>query len=204
MLKQLNVQTETNHYKPLFAISESLFEYVTTMVCVAIRGEPVIGVIHDPFSQKTFWAWKDVAVSENLRKIRDEPVNRMAAVKNAEVIISRSHSGEAREFVKAVFGDKTPIVEAGGAGYKVLQVVHGKATTYIHTTHIKKWDLCAGNAILDTLGGKMTTLDKESISYRSTEPVVNKNGVVATLRNPDYYAKHVYNFYQQLKFVKST
>ena len=27
------------------------------MVCIAIRGEPVVGVIHKPFSGKTAWGW---------------------------------------------------------------------------------------------------------------------------------------------------
>ena len=38
-----------------------------------------------------------------------------------------------------------------------------KADLYIHVTYIKKWDICAGNAILKALGGHMTSLSEEVI-----------------------------------------
>lgn len=76
-------------------------------------------------------------------------------------------------------------------GYKVLQVVFDNATAYIHTAHIKKWDLCAGNAILNGLGGKMTDLFNKEISYVSDEEVSHNNGLLATLTNHKYYIDKV-------------
>lgn len=188
-----------------FSTTESLFQYVTTMVCVAIRGEPVIGIIHNPFTLKTVWAWKDVAVSESLRRIQDEPASRMAAVKNPKIIVSRSHSGDVKKMINTVFGETTPITIAAGAGYKVLEVVFGNATNYIHLTEIKKWDLCAGHAILNALKGQMTTLRNKPILYeRNPETFVNKDGVIASLNNHNYYAGKVFDYFQQLDLLKKT
>ena len=43
-----------------------------------------------------------------------------------------------------MFEQGVDVTAAAGAGYKVLQVVNGHTDLYYHSTHIKKWDLCAG------------------------------------------------------------
>jgi len=50
--------------------------------------------------------------------------------------------------VKAVMGDKAEVIKAGGAGYKIIELFNGGAETYFHEGKIKKWDICAGQAIL--------------------------------------------------------
>eukprot|EP00105_Crassostrea_gigas_P003051 XP_011415785.1 PREDICTED: inositol monophosphatase 3 isoform X1 [Crassostrea gigas] len=156
---------------------ENLKQYVTVMICVAVNGQPTIGVIHKPFEQKTVWAWVGSGHSSNLQMIKNkredgDPYN---------IIISRSHTGDVMESVKESLGNNTNIVKAGGAGYKTLEVIEGRADAYVHTTRIKKWDICAGNAILSAFHGKMTTLEGAFIDYSSRREVVNNNGLLATL-----------------------
>lgn len=40
------------------------------MICVAVKGDPVIGVVHFPFSKQTYWAWIDNVKSENLKGVK--------------------------------------------------------------------------------------------------------------------------------------
>lgn len=74
-LRDVNVAPEdlTVWIDPLDAtkeFTEKLFHYVSVMICVAVKGEPIIGVVHFPFSQKTYWAWKDEGMSENLASVK--------------------------------------------------------------------------------------------------------------------------------------
>jgi inositol monophosphatase 3 len=62
---------------------------------------------------------------------------------------------------------------------------------YIHVTLIKKWDLCAGNAILNALGGNMTDLKGTTIDYSGQDvKVKNEGGVLAALsRHSEFLQK---------------
>ncbi|XP_056149310.1 inositol monophosphatase 3 [Lampris incognitus] len=160
--------------------TENLLQYVTTMVCVAVEGKPVLGVIHKPFTGYTAWAF--VGQGSNVRP------RSSYSVSPPKVIVSRSHAGKVKNFIQDAFGNNTTIIPAGGAGYKVLSLLEpppnepestDQADIYIHVTYIKKWDICAGAALLATLGGQMTTLQGKDIDYSGTE--ANKEGLVASV-----------------------
>lgn len=80
------------------------------MVCVAIKGYATIGVIHNPFTLKTVWAWKGKASSEDLAKVKSEES------KNHIIVVSRSHSGGVKTMTSKVFGDDAHVIDAAGAG----------------------------------------------------------------------------------------
>lgn len=157
--------------------TENLLKFVTTMVCVAVDGKPVIGVIHQPFTDFTAWALGHEANVHARSSYSTTP---------SKVIISRSHSGQVNSFVHGAFGNSTTTIQAGGAGYKVLSLLDfpagesmDQADVYVHITFIKKWDICAGDALLRALGGRMTTLKGEEIDYRDAP--LNKGGLVASV-----------------------
>ncbi|KAM9166064.1 Golgi-resident adenosine 3',5'-bisphosphate 3'-phosphatase [Pangshura tecta] len=184
--KEVPAESVTVWIDPLDATheyTEDLRQYVTTMVCVAVNGEPVIGVIHKPFSAYTAWAMVDGGSNVKARSSYSERTPR--------IIVSRSHAGKVEQVARQTFGNKTVIIPAGGAGYKVLALLdvpdkkQEKADVYIHVTYIKKWDICAGNAVLKALGGHMTTLTGKEISYTGSDG--NEGGLLASI-NVDHQA----------------
>ncbi|XP_049863178.1 putative inositol monophosphatase 3 [Schistocerca gregaria] len=157
--------------------TENLLQYVTTMICVAVKGKPILGIIHKPFEQEpnTYWGWVGKGTSSNIKYVPDNNLNK--------IIISRSHTGNTKNITHLAFGNDAKIVEAGGAGYKSLQVATGNFDAYVHTTAINKWDICAGNAVIKALGGQMTTLSNESIDYSWGSQAENTAGLLATVKN---------------------
>ncbi|XP_012286266.1 putative inositol monophosphatase 3 [Orussus abietinus] len=164
--------------------TEDLLQYVTTMVCVTVKGEPVIGVIHKPFdSKRTYWSWIDHGSSENLNNLPGPQKN-----KTPLLTVSRSHAGQVHTIAKAAFGEDVQVISAAGAGYKALELVVGNATAYIHTTAIKKWDICAGTAIIRALGGTVTPLfGPPDISFGPTDSTSLSLGLLATMKDHNWY-----------------
>ena len=74
-----------------------------------------------------------------------------------------------------------------GAGYKAIEVVENKQDVYVHTTIIKKWDICAGDAILRTLGGKQTDLRGNDINYSHNLDPKSEHGLIATMHDHETY-----------------
>ena len=60
------------------------------------------------------------------------------------------------------------------------QILRGRADAYLHTTLIKKWDVCAGNALLHAGLGHMTTLRGDLIDYSAGGSLVVEGGLLAT------------------------
>ena len=85
------------------------------------------------------------------------------------------------------FFSKSETESAAGAGYKVLQVLKGKSDLYYHSTFIKKWDLCAGDAMLRAAGGQLMTRKKQLLTYEYFTEPLNKDGVLASLANSQWF-----------------
>ena len=78
-----------------------------------------------------------------------------------------SYSGTSEKVLKEAMGEKVHITKAGGAGYKIVELFNGGAESYFHDNKIKKWDICAGEAILrSTCYGKFTDMSGQRIDYR--------------------------------------
>ncbi|KAL3093085.1 hypothetical protein niasHT_022535 [Heterodera trifolii] len=188
--------------------TEGLTQFVTVMACVAVDGKPIFGAIHAPFSNETVFGMVDYGLFDS----NGLPINSLPHKGNERqktILVSRSHAGTVSDLVKRAFANDSaafvvePAVPVGRS--LSLPLISFLSLSfldlYIHTTAIKKWDLCAGDALIRSAGGALLGLDNGlPIDYSAGAATLNSvdkskihtNGFVMALRSP-------YSFYEQFK-----
>ena len=170
------------------------------MLCITVDKQPIVGIVYAPFTDKLgefievdrrrslhydplqVWAWVDVGHSP----IKREKHSLLELHKPTidEIIVSRSHAGRVHQILPALYRDKQyRIIPAAGSGYKTVQLLEEYADYYLHVTSIKKWDVCAPDALLRASHGSLTTLTNRTISYdhRSSDMLITE-GLLGTYK----------------------
>ncbi|MFH4980208.1 hypothetical protein AB6A40_006917 [Gnathostoma spinigerum] len=161
--------------------TEQLYEYVTVMMCIAYEGQPVFGAIYQPFTDSLVLGLVDWGVMNSDGK---KVTSSFQYNTSNTIVISRSHSGDVESLARKAFGSEYKIKKAGGSGYKILTLINHLSDIYLHRTRIKKWDTCAGDALVRAAGGAMIDLNASPLDYgRDTDPV-NRNGLFASVDKP--------------------
>lgn len=173
--------------------TEGLLDNVTVLIGIAHKGRAIAGVINQPFYNyqlgagavlgRTIWGMPGLgAFGFQLQEVPDG---------RRIITTTRSHSNKVvTDCVDAM--DPDEVVRVGGAGNKIIQLVEGKASAYVFASPgCKKWDTCAPEAILHAVGGKLTDMHGNPYHYDANVKHMNSAGVLATLRNHDYYVSRV-------------
>ncbi|XP_029902780.1 3'(2'),5'-bisphosphate nucleotidase 1 isoform X2 [Myripristis murdjan] len=170
-----------------------LLDNVTVLIGIAYGGRAIAGVINQPFYNyqlgpganlgRTIWGMPGLgAFGFQLQEVPDE---------RRIITTTRSHSNKTvMDCVDAM--EPHEVIRVGGAGNKIIQLIEGKASAYVFASPgCKKWDTCAPEAILHTVGGKLTDMHGNAYCYDANVKHMNSAGVLATLRNHQYYTSRV-------------
>jgi 3'(2'), 5'-bisphosphate nucleotidase len=155
--------------------TEGLKECVMTLIGIGVCGEPVAGVMHQPFVGE--------APGRSVWALRGAGVYGLTSVsKRAEgltVTVTRSHpTAELESALQALH--PAQIIRAGGCGFKVLKVLEAEADLYLYPSPgTKKWDTCAPEAILRELGGVLVDKHGQRYRYDRAAPTANEQGILA-------------------------
>lgn len=158
---------------------------MTVLIGISLKGEPVAGVIHRPFIKtiegkdgETYWALKGLGT----RGVKVAPIPPLQPTEELRIVMTRSHYTDLIHKTAETLKPKE-VLRIGGCGHKTLLVVEGRADAYVFPSKgTKKWDTCAGDAIVRAAGGVMTDCNGELIDYSSWENYHNKMGLVVTMQ----------------------
>uniref|UniRef100_A0A182QXQ2 3'(2'),5'-bisphosphate nucleotidase 1 n=1 Tax=Anopheles farauti TaxID=69004 RepID=A0A182QXQ2_9DIPT len=160
--------------------TQGFLERVTVLIGIAVNDRAVGGVIHQPYYNadsgdvgRTIWGLKGCGTGGILPV--KPPKDRFL------VTTTRSHSnGIVQSALDALTPDE--VLRVGGAGYKVLQLLEGKAHAYVFASAgCKKWDTCAPEAVLEANGGMLTDMLGRHYCYGKDVSYPNSSGVLGTV-----------------------
>jgi 3'(2'), 5'-bisphosphate nucleotidase len=138
------------------------------MIGLVVGGVPVLGVVHQPTLDRTFFATPDggahVATGETLEKLA---VSAVAVAGDARLVASASHRSADIDRVKAELGIDNEL-NIGSVGVKLCLIAGGSRDLYVNpSAKTKAWDTCAPEAILAGAGGRLSDLFGGAIDYRT-------------------------------------
>jgi len=165
---------------------------VTVLIGIAAYGNAVGGVIYQPwYSQKEGGEntgrvmWGAVGLGAHGFTRTEPPADRKV------ITTTRSHMQKSvQDAIDSCKPDS--LIQIGGSGSKCVLVADGTADAYLFASPgTKKWDTCAGDAIIKALGGTMTDVHGGPIKYHADVEFPNKKGVLATIRNHEFYLSKI-------------
>jgi 3'(2'), 5'-bisphosphate nucleotidase len=142
--------------------SDGLAEYAV-MAGLLEDGEPVVGAFALPALDVVLWGWRGGGAFADDVPIRLAPMTDPSA---ATAIHSRSHrSAKLAEVLDRIRPRER--ISAGGVGYKVGQILLGRAHLYVHPQKgTLWWDSVAPAAVLLAAGGSVGTATGDPLEYR--------------------------------------
>lgn len=129
----------------------------TVNIALIENGIPVLGVIHVPVKNVTYWGDEHGAF-----KSEEGNVKKITTRNRGEEVVavrSKSHASEEEEVVLTKYGVTDSI--SVGSSLKFCMVAEGKADVYFRFGPTMEWDTAAGQAIVQAAGGKVFQGDRE-------------------------------------------
>ncbi len=154
----------------------------SVMIGLVVNSRPVLGVVHMPAQNRTFWGTPDGAWVQVGDQISTMTVSKIATAGEARLVASKSHRGSDIDRVKQAL-DIGEELNVASVGVKLCLIASGVRDLYVNpSAKTKVWDTCAPEAILDRAGGRLTDMFGTPINYthelRHLRGLIASNGVV--------------------------
>jgi 3'(2'), 5'-bisphosphate nucleotidase len=136
----------------------------TVNIALIERSRPVLGVVHAPALDATYWVSGPGAARARTGAKEHAIEARLPPPDGLVVAVSRSHANTAAldDFLKGL-----PVVERrpAGSSLKLCLIANGEADLYPRLGPTMEWDIAAGHAVLAAAGGSVRDTEGREIAY---------------------------------------
>ena len=149
----------------------------TVNIALIENGVPVMGVVHVPCSEKTYfgsiqdgaWCFDGLNSGQKMKTSQcHDPLR---------VVASRRHRGQFLEnFIKMIEESIGPVsTKSIGSSLKICLIAEGNADLYPRFMPTSEWDTAAAHAVLAAAGGDIFDLNFKPLRYNTKESLLNPN-----------------------------
>jgi len=158
--------------------TEGNLEAVMSLIGIGYKGDAIAGVMYMPFvddengSARTIYGMIGLGAFGFKLNLRNDD----------QLVIATTRTHGSKEVEMAIEALKPgKVIRVGGAGHKALLVLEGRVDAYVFPTPgTKKWDTCAPEAILRSVGGTLTDIQGRSYRYFPNSEAANRDGVLCS------------------------
>ncbi|MGQ9897860.1 MAG: 3'(2'),5'-bisphosphate nucleotidase CysQ family protein [Acidobacteriota bacterium] len=151
----------------------------SVMIGLCLEGRPILGVVHQPTTGKTWYANPQGAWLMQDATCQPLRVSTVNHIHDMTLAASRSHRNRYLTAAAQRLGIQKEIV-SGSAGLKIGLLVEQRADLFISaSTRSKLWDTAGPEAILCAAGGMLTDFQGRQLDYRQPD-LHHRAGLIAS------------------------
>ena len=152
---------------PLDGTKEFIAGYreFTVNIALIVSGEPILGIVHAPALQQTYYGTKGGRAFRKTKEGSHEAiaVRHKSSDEPLRVVASRLHRSPALERFLSELRDVETF--SAGSALKFCWIAEGRADLYPRFGATMEWDTAAGQCVVEAAGGCVTDLRGEQLRY---------------------------------------
>jgi 3'(2'), 5'-bisphosphate nucleotidase len=150
----------------------------TVNIALIEKHNPVLGIIHLPVYNETYWGSNiDGSYYSNEKIVKKKISVSSDDSSKIRILASRSHPSKHLDLFLRMIGNYKIINK--GSSIKFCLIASGKADFYPRLGPTSEWDIAAGDAIVRFAGGFISDLDNKPLLYNKKESLLNSYFLVS-------------------------
>ena len=166
---------------PVDGTTNLIHNYCMSAVSLGLldNGEPVMGIIYNPFTEELFCARKGGGAYLNGERIG---VSAEPALKNALIAFGTSPYDKQLadvnfDMIKQAYMQSGDIRRSGSAALDLAYAACGRIDGFFER-NLKPWDYCAGICIVNEAGGMVTNMHGNAVTFDKNSDILASNGII--------------------------
>ncbi|MEE8558401.1 MAG: 3'(2'),5'-bisphosphate nucleotidase CysQ [Myxococcota bacterium] len=125
-------------------------------IALALRGQPVVGVVHEPLGRECFAAARGLGAQLNGEPIS---ISNASTLKESVALVSRTETKRGQ--LRGIDGWLSELRPVGSVALKLAWIAAGRGEIWVSMAPKSEWDVCAGDLLVREAGGVFAFADGE-------------------------------------------